>query len=246
MRIAALGVALAVSAATTSAIARPAGATAPGRCGPLSAARAGEALETLLAAVRGALPAGAEVRATDATLRGCERLPERFATVEVVPAVGARVSDRARATLRLLDASGKRVGRAWLQADLAIRVPAVVAARTLPANATIRQADLGVALIPYDRLPTRAVETVASAIGLRTRSPVPEGAALRESILERPLLVRRGDLVQAMVRRGDLLISGRGVAQEDGRLGETIRLESPDGDRAFLGRVAAADRVEVQ
>jgi len=40
-------------------------------------------------------------------------------------------------------------------------------------------------------------------------------------------------------------VTGRGVALEDGRLGETIRVESPDGGRTFLARVTDRDQVEV-
>lgn len=217
----------------------------PGPCGPLTAAQTAAAVASLRDTVRAALPPGSEVTLSDVALRGCERLPRRFGRLDVAPSVGPRVGTRAGARLRLLDGRGRRVGQAWLSATLDVRVRTVVAARTLPAGAVLQAADLTHALVERDRV-RRPVDSPLAAVGLRTRRPVPEGEPLDEGALERPLLVERGELVIAVVVRGDLTVTGRGVALEDGRLGETIRLESPDGARSFLGRVTADDEVEVR
>jgi flagella basal body P-ring formation protein FlgA len=202
------------------------------------------AVETLRDTVRAALPPGSEVAVTDVALRGCDRLPRRHARLEVVPSVGARVGPRAFASLRLLDGRGQRVGQATLSATLAVRVRVLVAARTLPAGTTLGPGDLVPALVDPDRA-RRPVTDERSVLGLRTRRPLPEGEPLDEGGLARPQLVERGDLVRAVVTRGDLQVTSRGVALEDGRLGETIRLASPDGARTFLGRVTAESEVEV-
>ena len=61
-----------------------------------------------------------------------------------------------------------------------------------------------------------------------------------------PALVVRGRTVAVTVRKGVLLIRGRGVARQNGTLGDTVEVLNPDSKRSFKGVVIGLNQVEVK
>ncbi len=92
-------------------------------------------------------------------------------------------------------------------------------------------------------------------VGRVASRPLTALQTIREQDLERsassltgpdqPFLVKRQDRVAMVAKVGDLNISVRGEALQDGRLGQTIRVQNVESKSIVQGRVLSADEVEI-
>ncbi|MGA0018244.1 MAG: flagella basal body P-ring formation protein FlgA, partial [Burkholderiaceae bacterium] len=58
------------------------------------------------------------------------------------------------------------------------------------------------------------------------------------------VLVKRGAMVQITIGQGQrFAISARLVAEQDGRMGQQIKLKNPDTGRVVMGRVVGSNEV---
>lgn len=81
--------------------------------------------------------------------------------------------------------------------------------------------------------------------GLSARQPILEGVVLASRFFERPALVRSGEPVVLRARAGGVVVSVRGEAKQDGRLGDSVRIVSGGSDRMLTGRVTGRGEVTV-
>lgn len=74
-------------------------------------------------------------------------------------------------------------------------------------------------------------------IGKRLKTAVPEGKILTYDLIETPPLIKRGDVVT--IKREDefLSISAKGMAKQDGRLGDKIQIENTISKKIITGVV---------
>ncbi len=80
-------------------------------------------------------------------------------------------------------------------------------------------------------------------VALRT---IAEGEPLQKSLLRREPLIRRGEEVNLLLRRGNLEISMRGKALDPGFYGDTIRIRIPQTGKVLRGKVISEDRVVIR
>ena len=66
-----------------------------------------------------------------------------------------------------------------------------------------------------------------------------------QSSLRAPLMVRRGDVLPVVARAGSILVRTTGVAQQDGAMGELVKVKTADGEGAFVARVSGFRKLEV-
>ncbi|MDQ2843476.1 MAG: flagellar basal body P-ring formation chaperone FlgA, partial [Acidobacteriota bacterium] len=85
----------------------------------------------------------------------------------------------------------------------------------------------------------------AQADGMLVRRPVANGSPLTEDMFDSPPAVQRGDLVNAIVQTGGARLEVQAVAENDGRLGQTISVRNPRSGRSFHARVEEKGTVVV-
>ncbi|MEM9354191.1 MAG: flagellar basal body P-ring formation chaperone FlgA [Planctomycetota bacterium] len=137
--------------------------------------------------------------------------------------------------------SGDQV-QLYVRADRSYDV--LVAVRPIRQGDVVRAAD--VATIETDRRPSaRALVDTNDAVGLEATRSIPEGTMVVQSSLRAPLLVHRGDVVPVVARAGTILVRTTGVAQQDGAMGELVKVETADGESAFVARVSGYRKLEV-
>ncbi len=121
----------------------------------------------------------------------------------------------------------------------------VVAARALSRGDVLREEHLTLAPIgnPLER--RSAVAAIEDAIGKRVRRNLQSGTPLRAAWLEEVPLVKRGEPVRLSVSRGRLRIESTGIARQDGKAGQIVRVENPNSHREVLGRVGEDGVVHV-
>ncbi len=90
--------------------------------------------------------------------------------------------------------------------------------------------------------PIRSPEALA---GMRARVRIPAGAVIcAESIEQRPA-VGRGEQVTVVSTSGAVTITGRAVAQQDGWIGEVLRVKSPSSGEIYAAAVSGEREVTV-
>jgi len=82
-------------------------------------------------------------------------------------------------------------------------------------------------------------------IGMQARRSLSAGMPILATDIEPNMVVKRRDVVTLVVESAAMRLTARGVALEDGALGDIVRIRNTTSDRVVEGRVAAAGLVEV-
>jgi flagella basal body P-ring formation protein FlgA len=178
----------------------------------------------------------------------------------VEPLVGRRQQTRLD-DVRVLEAALVRVGkrsavRLWWKA------------KAKPADTLIWFAVSGLEPMPVAKAQIRALSLLAeemseyqardamvlacepirspqALVGMRARITIPAGAVIcAESIEQRPA-VGRGEQITVVSTAGAVTITGRAVAQEDGSIGEVLRVRSPSTGEVYTAAVTGEREVTV-
>lgn len=83
------------------------------------------------------------------------------------------------------------------------------------------------------------------AVGMALAKTVNSGQLLEPAHIELPMVIRRGDLVSAKSIAGSVVVTVRGRAKSNARLGETVELESMNGETRFTARAVSKGRAMI-
>lgn len=78
---------------------------------------------------------------------------------------------------------------------------------------------------------------LAEIIGKRLKTAVTEGKILTYDLIESPPIIKRGDVVTIKKEDEFLIIGAKGVAKENGRLGDKIKVENTTSKKIITGIV---------
>jgi flagella basal body P-ring formation protein FlgA len=120
-----------------------------------------------------------------------------------------------------------------------------VAAASLPAGTILGSDDLHMGRVGSQAAHGEVVHTLEQAIGLQLTHAIAAGQPLAPGDLTRPVMVRRGALVQLRLTTNGLSVTGRGVALESGAEGERVKVRNPGSKTELIGVVIGPDLVRV-
>tara|TARA_R110000868_G_scaffold241497_2_gene496372 strand:- start:126149 stop:127198 length:1050 start_codon:yes stop_codon:yes gene_type:complete len=83
------------------------------------------------------------------------------------------------------------------------------------------------------------------AMGMALSKTINEGQMIESQHIELPLVIRRGDIVSAKSIAGSVVVTVRGRAKSNARLGETIEIESMNGDSQFRAKATGKGRAAI-
>ncbi len=133
---------------------------------------------------------------------------------------------------------GVRVERS---ATVTLRVnvarPVIVAVRELARGTVIQSRDLRVEQRPAERTPRGAITEMDLAAGKEVVRAVAPGEAVTTSAVASVRAIRRGAVVALVLQGPGFRIVARGIASEDGAVGETIRVVNQSSRREVSGRI---------
>lgn len=116
----------------------------------------------------------------------------------------------------------------------------VVAATQLAAGQTITSDDLMLRHLPVQDFAGRQVYTSpAQLAGDQIMMSVSAGTVITQNIVQPPLIVKAGQTVTVSIYSGNVVLSLDAVADQDGRIGDTIFLTNPSSGRRFTAEVTA-------
>jgi flagella basal body P-ring formation protein FlgA len=125
-------------------------------------------------------------------------------------------------------------------------IPVVVPVRPLVRGEMVRANDVELRYVDKTSESGAVVQRLADAVGHQTRQSVSADQPLSVRSLQQPLLVRKNEEVDVMVRCGAIQAHRRAVALDNGTRGDMITVETTDGSQTqFNARVVDIRQVEV-
>ena len=82
-----------------------------------------------------------------------------------------------------------------------------------------------------------SISRLEDVLGRSAAVPVPAGVVLRLTEIFDPPLIKQGQIIQAVVRKGNLEISVEAKAMENGKIGDRIRVENTLSRKVLRGKV---------
>jgi flagella basal body P-ring formation protein FlgA len=96
------------------------------------------------------------------------------------------------------------------------------------------------------RAPSNAIMSLDQALGRRVNRSVAANSILRGDQIEMPPVVRRGDLVQVVAQSKAIRVSVKGIAKQNGGVGEHIRVQNVRSKRIIHAMVIDDQTVQVE
>lgn len=93
--------------------------------------------------------------------------------------------------------------------------------------------------------PEEKSATLEMAMGMAVTKIVESGELLSEDHIEKPVVIRRGDLVSAKSISGSVVVTVRGRALASARLGGVVEIESMNGETSFVARAIGEGRAMI-
>jgi len=98
--------------------------------------------------------------------------------------------------------------------------------------------------VPAQQAMGGTLTQLEQAVGAELVRDIGPGRPLRRHDVRAAVLVKRGAMVQITIGQGQrFAISARLVAEQDGRMGQQIKLKNPDTGRVVMGRVVGSNEV---
>jgi flagella basal body P-ring formation protein FlgA len=151
-----------------------------------------------------------------------------------------------RSTVVTVDihSDGRRFARqqGTLQLSGTARTP--VLRDDLPKGTTVKPEHLEMKDVALDHVPEGAMTRAEDLVGQRLRTKTTAKTMVRKAAVEAPPVIARGDVVRVVARGRGLKISRQGVAQQDGAIGQTIKVKASEGE-LLLGKIESATLVVI-
>jgi len=131
-----------------------------------------------------------------------------------------------------------------VRGEVRVRARVVTASRDVPRDQIIGANDVEL----QDRELSGRLDPIfeiSNVVGKRMQSSLRSGTIIENQDIARPYLVRRRKPVTLILRKGKMLISAAGIAQEDGAKMDRICVQNTSSGQEVYGRVVAKDTVEV-
>jgi flagella basal body P-ring formation protein FlgA len=113
----------------------------------------------------------------------------------------------------------------------------VLTSRNLKKREIIKKEDIYLARKNISHLSPNILTDMSKAVGLMAKHNLKEGAILKEWMLEKSPIVKRGDMVTILAESGHLRVTVPGRVLEKGYLGEIIRVQNTMSKKKIHARV---------
>lgn len=121
--------------------------------------------------------------------------------------------------------------------------PVVVTSETMSPGSLLTEKNLYIADIPINRLRGSTYSTTENLVGARLKRRVRPGQIISNGML---CFVCKGDKVTIMAVSSGLSLKVSGIAQQDGNLGDTIRVQNAASRKTVSATVSSTSEVSIQ
>lgn len=131
---------------------------------------------------------------------------------------------------------------------LKVTGPVYTAKANLPRGHVVEHNDLMLTRLPWRGLPGGAFGLASQElVGQRVRSMIGAGNPFVRGMLDEPFAVKTGETIDLTVVSGPgVIIRSRGIAKQEGKLGDMVRVEQPGSKKIISGTVTGQKSVEIR
>ncbi len=167
-----------------------------------------------------------------------------FAAIKVTRLQYDPRSESFNATLSFPDGKGGRRSDV-ITGRIVAMIDVPVLNTTLAPGTAISAQDIDWLSLPARQVSGNMIANADDAIGMAARRALRPGVPLRLSDIERPRLVKRGDIVTMTLTKPGVALTATGRAMENGAKGDRIRLVNTASNRSVEGIVVSDRQVMV-
>lgn len=140
---------------------------------------------------------------------------------------------------------GRKVATEAVKLNIKLYKEVVVAAKTILRQETLTADNLKTERRDINRLPFEFLTDVNKAAGLTARRNIPLGTVLSSSMLDRPIVVKRGDKVTIVAKVDGTQITAPGQAMQDGSENQIIKVQNLNSQKVITAKIIDASTVSV-
>jgi len=141
---------------------------------------------------------------------------------------------------------GKVLRTFWVQAEVRIHLTTVQAVRRLAYGSVIGRDDIKEAPTELSDLHADYIRNCDLALGKVLRRTLSPGDPLTRDSLANPVLIRNGETVRLSFRNGPVSLATFARAEQDGRIGQIIRVRNMDFLRTVKAIVTGRGEVRIE
>lgn len=142
---------------------------------------------------------------------------------------------------------GGRILRSyWITAEIGVRAEVLTAARKIAAGKIASKDDIGKQSTEITDLRAVYARNPEDVLGRVSRRALLPGDPLTRDNFSDPLLVRHGETVRLRLERDGIILKSLAKAEQDGRLGQFIRIRSADFPAFLKAQVTGRAEVMMQ
>ena len=141
---------------------------------------------------------------------------------------------------------GEIVNRTWVMASTRLVTPVVVARYPIRRGEIITKDKLRIIKKDITGLPGGMFFSKDLLVGKRAKTNIGIGRVIYKSMVEIPPVIKRGQRVLIVAESDTLKVTAPGVAKEDGRIGELIKVQNLLSKKVVIGKVVDAQTVKVR
>ncbi len=170
-------------------------------------------------------------------------VPRGKLQVEVVPATDNLFSSRSLTLIYRID--GRVVNTLTVRGKMEAKAKIVVASNRIRRGSRIQSSDVECVMSEITDT-AEPVFACAEVVGMELNRSVRAGDPIDRRYLEFPVVIERGAFVRIIAERGSMFLEATGTAQEDGRLGQTIRVQNSSSLQEIRAEVVDRNTVKVR
>ncbi len=118
-------------------------------------------------------------------------------------------------------------------------------AKGLPRHHVIQEQDLSYTVRDVYKLRTGYLSHKAEVLGQQLKRSLKTGDLIYQYVLKAPDIIKKGDAISIVASHGGLSVVTPGIAMNNGRKGEQIRVENRRSSRIIRAQVIGPNRVQV-
>jgi flagellar basal body P-ring formation protein FlgA len=177
-------------------------------------------------------------------------VPDRTVRLEIPPATEARW--RGNVVLRIVvhetgeDGMDLEVGQALMTYFVRVQQTLLVASKAIRNSDAIDATDAGISSVDATFLQEDGYADLSQVAGLKSKVFIGPDKVILPSMLERPPVIKRGDIVKLVVQSGMVTVETSAEALRDAALGDSIPVQIVSSRKELQARVLNAGTVMAQ
>ncbi len=142
--------------------------------------------------------------------------------------------------------AGETIRTFWITADVCIRAQVLVAEKKIPYGKVVDADNVISRIIEITDNRATYIRELDNALGKVTRRSLSPGDPLTRESLTNPYLVRNGETVKLRLERNGIVLSTLVRAEQNGKIGQVIRVRNLDFSKPLKAQVTGRAEVELK